>query len=231
MQINKCYPGSRAFDLLKCTFSTVVIRFSYFVFRFSFLAFSLYFLVFDVFANDSKTVFVVSHGWHTGLVIAAKDLPDSLRKQPAFPKTAWVEFGWGDREFYQNPDFSFWTTAKAAIWPTESVMHVAGFDTAVKDYFSLSERITIKVGESRFNNMLHYIAQSFSYDSSGSILFIRRGLYGKGGFFASSRTYIWPKTCNVWTAACLEAAGLDITPIYYQRASRLMRVLREMELN
>jgi uncharacterized protein (TIGR02117 family) len=175
------------------------------------------------------TIHIVSHGWHTGVVLSAEDLPKQITRQPDFPSGIHLEFGWGDRDFYQNPDNNFWRTAKAALWPTESVIHVVSFSLKVKEYFSHSDLVQIDLTQTELDGMVEYILSSFKYDSSGAFIYVGDGLYGESRFYAGSRSYIFPKTCNVWTAACLQAAGMDITPMYYQRANKLMQKLKEMQ--
>ena len=40
-------------------------------------------------------------GWHTGIVIARRDLPDGVVPEAAdFPDAAYFEFGWGHAKYY-----------------------------------------------------------------------------------------------------------------------------------
>lgn len=173
------------------------------------------------------TISIVSHGWHTGIILTTADLPISTRRMPGFPAKRYTEFGWGDRDFYSNPDFDFWITSKAALWPTESVMHVVGFDRETDDYFASSDVISLQIGRQQMSALIDFIISGFASDSTGSFIVQGKGLYGDSRFYKGEEAYIFPKTCNVWTAACLRAAGFDIRPMLYQRAGSLMERMKE----
>ena len=180
--------------------------------------------------QKEKQVYVVNHGWHTGIVISSENISDAYKlKQEKFPKNKYIEFGWGDYDFYQNPsnDVDYFLAAKAAIWPTKSVMHVVGFDIEPEKFFGRSGMISLNIADSLFSNMHNYISQSFERGEDGDILPLGEGLYGNSMFFRSDKIYIFPKTCNVWTAQVLREAGLDLSPLQYQSASDLMEKLAE----
>jgi uncharacterized protein (TIGR02117 family) len=170
---------------------------------------------------------VVSHGWHTGIVFHSQDIPDSLFEQPFFPDRNYIEFGWGDRAYYMDPEAGNWTAIKAAIWPTAGVMHVVGFDLPVDDYFSLSRNYPLEIGRDGRDKLLLYLIDSFTRGEDRRFIRLGEGLYGESQFYESDHTYIFPKTCNVWTAGGLKEAGFDLTPLFYQRATTLMDQVQE----
>ena len=48
-----------------------------------------------------KRVYVVSRGWHTGIVVRHEDIADGLwPEHPDFAPSGYVEVGWGDWAFY-----------------------------------------------------------------------------------------------------------------------------------
>ena len=64
-------------------------------------------------------VHVVRHGWHSGIVVRAADVP--MQAWPArreFADAEYLEVGWGDRAYYQAPDPSAWLGLRALLWPT-----------------------------------------------------------------------------------------------------------------
>jgi hypothetical protein len=78
-------------------------------------------------AATPHTVHVVRHGWHSGLVIerAALLATGVLREAAGFPGAPFLEFGWGDRDYYMSSDPTAWLTVRAAFAPTPAVLHVS----------------------------------------------------------------------------------------------------------
>lgn len=182
-------------------------------------------------SSNFKTIHVVSHGWHTGVILDSEAIPDSLKPaHPLFHEHRHLEFGWGDRAFYENPDpdIDYWLAFKAAVIPTESVLHVVGFNESVETYFSYSELVGIEISEAHFLNLYQFIKSSFARDSLNRIIPLGKGLYGNSRFFSGKAKYYFPYTCNVWTAQALKSGGISISPLRFQRAGELMKYLKEL---
>jgi hypothetical protein len=94
-------------------------------------------------------VWVVSHGWHTGLAVPARNVPCQLRPEPdRDPPAEYVEVGWGERDFYQARDPTSGLAVRAAVWPSASTLHVATFDrppTAAFPRAEIVDRIAVSV--------------------------------------------------------------------------------------
>ena len=160
-----------------------------------------------------KTIYLVSHGWHAGIVLRRSDTPDAIwSKQPGFPHGEFLEVGWGDSEYYQTPDPHFTVTLKAALLPTSSVLHTVGFNGPVAGYFVNSEVIRIELTEPGFENLYQFIAASFVRDETGHARPLGKGLYGDSRFYRSWETYHLLNTSNAWTARALREAGCPVKP-------------------
>ena len=171
----------------------------------------------------TKPIYLVSHGWHAGIVLRRADIPADLWPENVdFPYAEFLEVGWGDKQYYQTPDAHLGTTLRAALWPTSSVLHIVGFNGAVTAYYSSSEIIEIKLGEPGFELLSRYIAASFARNGSGQALPLGRGLYGNSRFYLSRESYHLLNTCNVWTARALRAASVPITPSFSITVEQLM---------
>ena len=160
-----------------------------------------------------KTIYLVNHGWHAGIVLRRIDITDS--DWPAledFPNAQSLEVGWGDMDYYQTPDPHMGLILKAALLPTASVLHIVGFNGPVPAYFPYSEITGIELSSTDFEHLSRTIAASFATDEAGNTTSLGPGLYGNSRFYLSSETYHLFNTCNVWTARALRAAGLPITP-------------------
>ena len=152
-------------------------------------------------------VYVVTHGWHTGLAVRAADVDFARwRPLPHAGEARYVEVGWGDRDFYPAAGFNLWYAFKALAWPTPGVLHVTGFDRPPARRFPQSEVLELRVSHSAFEGLLAYLAGSFADDPAP----IAPSLYATGAFYPSREQFHLFKTCNVWVAGALRAAHIDV---------------------
>lgn len=163
--------------------------------------------------EPSKTIYLVSHGWHAGIVVKRADIPPGTWPQHNdFPKAEYLEVGWGDKDYYMTPEPHLGITLKAGLLPTASVLHIVGFSGSVTRNFPHSEVIRIELSEGGFQRLCSYLENSYALDESGLSQPLGPSLYGKGQFYLSRETYHAFNTCNVWTARALRGAGCPITP-------------------
>ena len=52
-----------------------------------------------------------------------------------FPSAEYLEFSWGDRDYFPAPDAGVGLALKAAFWSSGSILHVVGFKEAVQEFF------------------------------------------------------------------------------------------------
>jgi uncharacterized protein (TIGR02117 family) len=170
-----------------------------------------------------KTIYLVSHGWHAGIVLRRADIPDSIWPGVGdFPDAQYLEVGWGDMDYYQTPDPHMGLIIKAALLPTASVLHIVGFSGPAPAYFPYSAIIRIELSSAGFEHLSRTIAESFAKDRDGNATSLGPGLYGNSRFYLSRESYHLFNTCNVWTARALRAAGLPIAPATATRVESLM---------
>ena len=76
----------------------------------------------SIFANEDKDIFIVNHGWHSGIILKTKDINNSvLQVGSVLKKHQYIEVGWGDEAFYKNSNPSVWMTLKAGLIPTSKI--------------------------------------------------------------------------------------------------------------
>ena len=201
--------------------------------RFSLLVALLALLPSTAFAVRDTTpkvsIYLVSHGWHAGIVLPRQSLSTRIAAlQRDFGHVEYLETGWGDSDFYQTPEPHIGHILKAGLFPTESVLHVTGFNGDVANYFPYSEIIALKVTPEQRDELGRYIAASFETDSEGKIASLGPGLYGDSHFYRSHESYHIFNTCNVWTARALHKAGLATRPSSAITVDDLMTQLREL---
>ena len=179
-------------------------------------------------SEPRKTIYLVNHGWHAGIVLRRADIPDNIwPKLGNFPDMEYLEVGWGDMDYYQIPDSHLGFILKAALLPTASVLHIVGFNGHVPAYFPFSEIIRIELSSAGFELLSRTIASSFALDKAGNTTSPSPGLYGNSRFYLSRETYHLFNTCNVWTARALRTAGLPITPATATSVGNLMSQARK----
>ncbi|MDO9075474.1 MAG: DUF2459 domain-containing protein [Rubrivivax sp.] len=175
------------------------------------------------------SVHVVNHGGHAGLVLRASDVPaGAWPAQADFPDADYLEVGWGDRAYYMAADPGVWLGLKAIAWPTPSVLHVVGVDTAPERFFPGAEILEIGVAPAGLQRLLAHLRQSHELDGAGRPITLGPGLYGHSRFYSSREQFHLFKTCNVWVATALQAAGVQISPTLALTTERLMVQLRPL---
>ena len=170
-----------------------------------------------------SVIYIVSHDWHTGFVIPAEEIQlhiPELRER--FGNTPYIEFGWGDKGFYQAKEITTGLVLKAVLWPTESVIHSVAVPESVDGYFKNSQVEKICLNNGGLTSLLHFISNSFYKNEKNKVFELENGIYGDSQFYKGIGEYHLMNTCNKWTAKGLNSAGLDISPTFKLSASSIM---------
>jgi uncharacterized protein (TIGR02117 family) len=185
---------------------------------------------FDATSTATYSIHVANHGWHTGLVLRASDVSAAAWPVKAdFPEANYFEVGWGDRAYYRAADPGAWLGLKAVAWPTPGVLHVVALETTLERFFAstgISETIEIGISPAGLQRLLEHLRNSHELDDAGRPITLGPGLYGQSRFYASRERFHLFKTCNVWVASALQAAGVPVSPVAAITSSRLMTQLR-----
>jgi uncharacterized protein (TIGR02117 family) len=172
-------------------------------------------------------IYVAGHGLHTGLVVHTDDVPAGLwPARDDFPKSRFLEVGWGDRAYYTHPDPGLWLALRALLWPTDSAVHAVGVPKTVEGEFPGSELVELRVSEAGFARLLTFVAASHARDAQGYAIVLGPGQREHSSFYASERRFHLFETCNTWVARALHAAGLPISPKGVILAEAVMRQVR-----
>jgi uncharacterized protein (TIGR02117 family) len=167
--------------------------------------------------TPTKTVYVMGHGWHTGVAVRRADIPDGVwREQADFPTAEWLEVGWGDEVFYQVDNPTVWQTCRAAFWPTPSTLHVVGYRELTESGAVL---VPVELSAAGHARLCRFIENSYWRGRDGAAI---RQVTGAGQFYAARRKFFLPRTCNTWTAQALRAAGCPVTPAYALTAGNVL---------
>jgi len=175
-------------------------------------------------------VYVVNHGWHTGFVVPASYILQAMPElKQRFGHAPYIEFGWGDNEFYQAEEITSGVTLKAIFLPTDSVVHAVLVPLKVERYFKNSEVEKFCLEDSELESLIKFISSSFYRDESGNILKLNHGIYGDSQFYEARGDFHIFNTCNKWTAKGLESAGMKISTTFKLTAGSIMNFLSKQE--
>ena len=176
--------------------------------------------------SAKNEVYVVNHGWHTGFVVHAskiqKEIPELKQR---FGNAPYIEFGWGDNEFYQAEEITSGIALKAIFLPTDSVVHAVALTLRADKYFKNSEVEKFCLEDSELKSLVDFISNSFYRDESGDILKMNPGIYGDSQFYKAKGDFHIFNTCNKWTAKGLESAGMKISTTFKLTAGSIMNYL------
>ena len=93
-----------------------------------------------------------------------------------FPDAEYLEFGWGEWDFYQTMDFNLWQALKALFVPSKSVLHVVGFSGAVTHYAPYREVLEFRLHQESFGRLVAYIDGSLARSGPGAVAPLGPGL-------------------------------------------------------
>jgi len=190
---------------------------------------------------DPRPVWVIDHGWHSGLVVGQAELrsaalsmeltdPDAADRirwlSTRYPGAEWIEIGWGDADFYQSTpsieDVDPWVGAKALFIPTESALQVVPGWGPPDMAFASSDKQELRLSLDGFRKLALKLAEAVESNTNP----MGESLYGEGHFFPSGKSYYLFRTCNHWVSNLLQAAGVPSSGIPGTFSSTLMIELR-----
>ncbi len=159
-----------------------------------------------------RNFYVVSHSWHTGLVVDRRDL---IQRMPGlkndFGVVKYLEIGWGDQRFYQAQTVKFGLALRALLFPTSSVLHIVEVPDSPRHYFSGSEVVEVSAPQTGYGKLFDFVAASFRRKSSNDVMKLGRGLYGKSRFYRAEEQFHAFNTCNTWVAKAIRETGYPIS--------------------
>ena len=159
-------------------------------------------------AGAAHRVWVVSNGWHSGIVLPRADVPESVIPEIAdFPHARFFEFGWGDAEFYPAREAGAWLALRAAF-PGPAVVHVSGLPDHPARIWPQVKILPFAVDTQGLRRLLVFLRNSFDRAGAGRAAVTARGIYPFSLFYPATGRFHVFNTCNSWTAQALTAMGL-----------------------
>ncbi len=164
-------------------------------------------------AVRDQHLYVASHGWHTGIILEPENLN---RLMPSladrFPDCDYYEIGWGDAGFYQASKITVKITLNAVFVPSDTVVHLVGFQGNPIEYFNTSDVREVSVSSDGMKSLCAFVESSFAKDQTGLPIKLGHGLYGDSQFYEGQGKYHLFNGCNKWTAKALCGGGVEIEP-------------------
>jgi uncharacterized protein (TIGR02117 family) len=158
--------------------------------------------------RSPRSLLLVSHGWHTGIVLEGKDL---ARRVPALARDigqeALVEIGWGEERFYQARETSVGMALRAVLQPNPSVLQVVPLPSPAREYFRHSEITELQLEEDGYAALVAFVAATFTRTAAQDVIPLSPSLYGRGRFYRAEGSFHAFNTCNTWVARALAEAG------------------------
>ena len=189
--------------------------------------------------EEPRSIYVVRHDWHTGLVVKYDNIdPHLWPEKDDFPEALYLEVGWGDRDFYQTPRPGLGTLLQAALKSPASVLFVIGLPTGVTRYFPYADILEIPLSQRGLEELVRFIHATYKRDASGQTIPLGPGHNHRHSmFYLAEGDYSLFNTCNSWISKLLQAAGLPIKTALFaggvmsqaKRYGRMIQVRAEEE--
>ncbi|WP_051308893.1 TIGR02117 family protein [Desulfogranum japonicum] len=176
----------------------------------------------------SHLVYIVSHGWHTGLIISGAILNEAVPGlERRFGMPDFYEIGWGDKGFYQAQQITTGLTLQAMFWSEGAVLHLVAISTLPAQYFNGEPVISTCLSDNELDSLKIFLQSSFLYTPTHSTVPLRTGIYGNSQFYTAQGRYYLLNTCNKWIAKALKSAGLEIQPVFKLTSGSIMKYLEK----
>lgn len=161
--------------------------------------------------ESARTVMLVNHGWHTGIVVRGEDIPEGVWPESMYyPNAQYLEVGVGDRDFYPAPDRSIWLALRAALVPGDAVLHVVALNDHPARALSFTALVALDLGEPDFRRLIEFIAATHERGGAERAEPLGPGLYHDGHFYPANGQFHLFNNCNTWVVNALRAAGLPL---------------------
>ena len=158
--------------------------------------------------STCKSVSIVHNSWHAAIVLRKSDLVEKTMPELAdFPAAQFIEFSWGDKDYFPDPQSGVFGAIKAALWSSGSVIHLVGFTDTVEHFYRGANIAELRLNPTAYQRMVDYIDETFLREQSPGRARAAPGLFSYSRFYPASRSFSLLRTCNTWVAAALEHAG------------------------
>mgnify|MGYP003393842067 CR=1 FL=1 len=176
----------------------------------------------------THAVHVVSNGWHTAIVIPRADVvaAGAMPEARDFPDSQFLEFAWGDRDYFPAREKTIGMTLSAALWPTPAVMHIVALNRDPVQVYRDVEVLVVPLSEAGLGRLIEAVDVMVDRPPDGPAEAVAPGLMPLSGFYPATGEYHLLNTSNTWTVRMIRIAGVDVSSSGVVTAEDAMARLR-----
>jgi hypothetical protein len=154
--------------------------------------------------EPTRTLYIVSHAWHSGIVVERAEL---VKRLPGLElgEGSLVEVGWGEERFYPARETTLGMALRAALRPNASVLQVVPFAGAPRRYFAGAQVAEVRTDEAGYAAALERVAATFKPPFAP----LGPSLYGNGSFYRAEGSFHLFNNCNTWVRDVLAKAQCE----------------------
>ena len=150
-------------------------------------------------------LFVANWGYHTSIILQQ---PEGWQLGPENDVDApFVEYSWGDRNFYMNADFSPTALFSTVFLPTSSVLHLRNWARDPQPEDGMRHLYSRQINAQQLRRLIRSLETTFQGSQSRPMPLPPVTRF-RGRFYPAREFYIFWSACNAWTVQHLAAAGL-----------------------
>jgi uncharacterized protein (TIGR02117 family) len=180
-------------------------------------------------AGPERKVYIISNGFHTGIALPLKEVSsEELPEVVDFPGAAYLEFGWGARDFYMSAAPSLLTGLKALFFSSSGVVRASSMNTSSLEVWPSSRIVMLPLTPEAERRLLRYVARSIYRSDHGKTDALKPDWISRGRFYPAHGRFYFAHTCNTWVARGLQEAGCGINFPLPVTAGRLLSLVRKL---
>ncbi len=163
--------------------------------------------------SSCASVFIVHDTWHAAVVLSSSDISAAALPELAdFPDARFIEFSWGDQDYFPNPNAGVWAALRAAFWSGGSILHLVGFNDKVEKFYGGAAITELRLAPAALDRLIGFISQTFARPAPKIRAPASPGLFAYSRFYPAHTHFSILRTCNSWVAEALEASGMPLSP-------------------
>jgi hypothetical protein len=116
------------------------------------------------------SLYFTNNGLHTHLLFSAQEVRAYVPTlQAYFPDATWLQIGWGDYQYYGNPEQKKWMGVKALFTPTAAIMGILGVNAILEDIPKKRKLYEIPLDTGHWNTVLAFVCGYLKLDDANQM--------------------------------------------------------------
>ncbi len=177
-----------------------------------------------------ESLIVVQRDWHTDIALPIDEVTGALGGLGArYPGVRFLEFGFGDRAYYQSHDTSVGQQI-AALFPGPGVILLTALRVPPEQAFGADHVATLHMTAEQIDGVISFLERSLTRGpGNGAFQRLDDGPYPGSAFYASNDTYDLFHNCNRWTLEAVMSSRLPVRQPAAIFAGEVMPQIRAIE--